>query len=187
MEKVLLTVVISAYNVDKYLHQCMKGLIDDRLSEAIEVIIVNDGSTDNTSTIAETYSGYSNVRIINKENGGLASVFNAGIREAKGKYWLSLDGDDAINTEEMVSFIGEIRDINVDLIVFPKTVFDDSREKREQLVPSKPGLFLYEDEVLDPPFIHNSVYLTQLLKEHVLVEEDFRLYADGPFVLYTIP
>ena len=172
---ILISFVIAAYNVEKYLCDCLDSIRDERFENIVEALVVNDGSTDRTREIAEEYVKWnpSIFRLINKQNGGLASVFNIGIREARGKYWISLDGDDTINREELFAFVDAIRDVDVDIIRFPKTIFDENRE--------------IIDEIKDPPFIHNFAVLSQILKEHVKIEEDYRLYADGPFVLYTIP
>lgn len=174
MNKPEITFVVAAYNVENYLRECLDGLMHSDLVGRIEVLIINDGSTDHTQEIAEEYANKSNgvIRIINKSNGGLASVFNTGVREATGKYWISLDGDDQINTQELLSFLDDIKNLTVDYIGYPKTIFNAKKNVNES--------YRY--------FIHNAAFLTERLREIQLhIEEDYRLYADGPFMLYVLP
>ena len=95
MEK-LLTISVAAYNVDNYLDQLMQSVIEADVMDALEVLIVNDGSKDGTAAKALSYQQQypASVRLIDKENGGHGSTINCGIREAKGKYFRALDGDD---------------------------------------------------------------------------------------------
>ena len=94
MEKKKVSVVIPVYNVEKYLSQCLDSVLSQSLEE-IEVIVVNDGSTDGSSNICRQYSKRDKrIRLIEKENGGLSSALNVGIDLASGKYIIFLDSDD---------------------------------------------------------------------------------------------
>ena len=75
----------------------MKSLLQQTFRD-FEIIVINDGSTDNTASILEKYNE-SNIRIINKENGGVGSARNMGIREAKGRYLMFVDADDECRPE----------------------------------------------------------------------------------------
>ena len=100
MEK-LLTISVAAYNVEAYLDQLMASVIASGVLDAIEVLIVSDGSTDRTAEIARGYEAQypASVRLIEKPNGGHGSTINRGIREAKGKFFRALDGDDWVCPE----------------------------------------------------------------------------------------
>lgn len=91
----LVSVIVAAYNVEKYLRQCLDSLVNQTLTN-IEIIVVNDASTDNSLGIIKEYqSRHHNVRVIDcKKNLGLASVRNLGMRLAKGTYIGFVDGDD---------------------------------------------------------------------------------------------
>lgn len=82
----LLTVVIPAYNIEKYEEQCLSSFVKPKALPEIEVLVVNDGSSDRTVEIAEKYvQKYPDIfRVINKENGGHGSTINRGIEEARG-------------------------------------------------------------------------------------------------------
>ena len=93
MDEKILTVTVPSYNVQAYLEDCLESFVNSEVMDDIEVLIVNDGSSDDTATIAERYvSKYENTfRLINKENGGHGSTINTGAREARGKYFKVVD------------------------------------------------------------------------------------------------
>ncbi|MBQ8974988.1 MAG: glycosyltransferase, partial [Oscillospiraceae bacterium] len=104
----ILSVIIPSYNVSAYLYHGVYTIMEQENRDKIEIIIVNDGSKDNTLEIArklqERYTK-KNVIIIDKENGGHGSTINAGLKIASGKYIRILDGDDWVNTVDMKKLI----------------------------------------------------------------------------------
>ena len=103
MQDKILTITVPSYNAEKYLVETMPSILETRHKELIDLIIVNDGSTDSTSDrareIEEQYPGI--VRVINKENGGHGSAVNTGIEYAVGKYFKVVDADDWVDTENL--------------------------------------------------------------------------------------
>ena len=98
MSAKLLTVIVPSYNMEKYLLKCLGSLIvAPELMERIEVIVVNDGSTDRTSEIAHSFEvKFPGVfRVIDKENGHYGSCVNAGLKMASGVFAKILDADDS--------------------------------------------------------------------------------------------
>ena len=96
----LLSIVIPTYNMEKYLSRCLLSIIsvnEDR--DDLEVLVVNDGSKDNSLSIANDFQNkYPNIiRVIDKENGNYGSCVNRGIKEASGKYFRILDADDTFS------------------------------------------------------------------------------------------
>lgn len=107
------TIIIPVYNTEKYLKKCIdSALIQDY--QSYEIIIVNDGSTDSSSTIIREYEDKypEKVKVLNKENGGLSSARNFGIEHSKGKYLAFLDSDDWI-AKEFLSKFSEKIDFNL--------------------------------------------------------------------------
>ncbi|MGE4319881.1 MAG: glycosyltransferase family 2 protein [Acholeplasmataceae bacterium] len=104
----LISFVVPAYNSEKYLHTCIDSLLFDL--EHVEIIIVNDGSKDNTIKIAETYQHmYPNtVKVINKLNGGHGSGINAGLEVATGLYFKVVDSDDWMDVENTKYLVSKI-------------------------------------------------------------------------------
>lgn len=115
---ILLSFIIPAYNVEKYLDRCLNSLIDKNCIGRYEVIIINDGSTDNTEKIAlnfvEKYPEIFSYRY--KENGGHGSVINLGVELVEGKYIKVLDSDDWIITENLLKLIDFLSNSDVDAI-----------------------------------------------------------------------
>lgn len=103
----IITFVIPAYNSEKYLDKCITSMLKPECLDKIEIIIVNDGSTDKTSEIALKYCKQypHTVLLINQENKGHGGALNTGCARAKGKYLKVIDADDWINTENLESFI----------------------------------------------------------------------------------
>ena len=92
----LVSVIVPVYNVETYLEECVNSIINQTYSE-IEIILVDDGSTDSSGTICDLISQRDDrVRVVRKQNGGLSSARNAGIEIAKGDYFLFVDSDDII-------------------------------------------------------------------------------------------
>lgn len=91
-----LSIIIPVYNVERYLRQCLESCLSQDVPKSqYEVIIVNDGSPDNSQAIIDEYSSkYDNVRVLKKKNGGLSSARNAGLNIASGDYIWFVDSDD---------------------------------------------------------------------------------------------
>ena len=93
------SIIVPVYNVVDYLSDCLESLVKQTLDD-IEIICVNDGSTDSSLIVLEKYEKqYDFIKIINQRNKGLASARNAGIAAAKGEYLGFVDSDDWIDTE----------------------------------------------------------------------------------------
>ena len=92
------SIAVPIYNTEKYLRQCLDSLINQTLSE-IEIILVNDGSTDDSEAICLEYAQRDpRIVLVNKENGGLASARQAALKVAKGQYFCVCDSDDWVDT-----------------------------------------------------------------------------------------
>lgn len=103
-----LSVIITIYNIEKYLERCLKSVIrlDDRIRE---IICIDDGSIDNSCKIVEKYQLYdSRIKLIKKKNGGISSARNRGIIEASSDYIMFIDGDDYVLSDELTKFLDEI-------------------------------------------------------------------------------
>lgn len=117
----ILTISIAAYNMQDFLSRCLDSLLNVEIIDDIEILIINDGSRDETLKIAQSYQERypASIKVVNKENGGWGSTVNLGIQIATGRYFKLLDADDWFNTKEFVTFIYKLKNINVDLIVTP--------------------------------------------------------------------
>ncbi|BDE95990.1 glycosyltransferase family 2 protein [Raoultibacter timonensis] len=122
----LLTIAMPCYNVEAYLERGLGSLADDRFADDLEVLIVNDGSTDSTKEIALRYveSHPTIFRLIDKENGGHGSGINAGIAHAAGTYFRIVDGDDWVDTDNLATLLDRLRSIDSDIVVDEKREVD---------------------------------------------------------------
>ena len=92
------SIIIPVYNCEKYIKKCIESLLNQTYKD-IEIVIVNDGSIDNSLQICKEYEQLSNIRIYSKQNGGVSSARNYGIEKASGKYIIFIDSDDYIDIE----------------------------------------------------------------------------------------
>lgn len=107
MEENLVTVIVPVYNVEKYVKTCIESIINQTY-ENLEIILVNDGSTDSSLEICKSYEYDKRIKVINKKNEGLSSARQAGIDHASGKFLCTVDSDDYIErkfVEKMYSMI----------------------------------------------------------------------------------
>lgn len=110
------SVIIPVYNVENYLEECILSVIMQTYSN-IEVILVDDGSTDRSGTICDSWSlKDERIKVIHKHNGGLSSARNAGIKVAEGDYLLFLDSDDYFANVEIIKQLDN--NIQSDVVVF---------------------------------------------------------------------
>ena len=134
-----LTILIPVYNTEKYIKRCLDSLIVSEIMDDIEILVVNDGGKDHSVEIIQKYvdSYPETVRLIDKENGGHGSTINAGIKEAKGKYFRVLDSDDWFNSTDFVKFVNRLKSEDADLVVCDY--------RKEHTYNSKSEYFVYKN------------------------------------------
>lgn len=129
MQQIAVSVIVPVYNTEKYLKDCLDSLERQTLKN-IEVIIVNDGSTDGSLSIAEDYLDRNdNFLLINRPNGGLSAARNTGMRHAKGEYVYFLDSDDYLLDNALELLYTKSKNDNLDVLLFTSyTFYDGSNE-----------------------------------------------------------
>lgn len=111
------SVVVPIYNVEKYIDRCLTSIVNQTLKE-IEIILVNDGSTDNSLQVAIKYQkADKRIKIINKKNGGLASARNTGMEEVTGKYVLHVDSDDFYEIDMLEKLYNNAEQNKADIVI----------------------------------------------------------------------
>ena len=114
----LFSVIVPIYNVEKYLRRCIDSVLAQSFGD-YELILVDDGSPDNCPAICDEYAeGDARIKVIHKENGGLVSARQAGIKEAVGDYVFHLDGDDALCDDALESAYSIIHEMAPDIVSF---------------------------------------------------------------------
>lgn len=115
------SIIVPVYNVEKYIRKCLESLISQTFQD-YEILVINDGSTDNSQNIIDEIAKKSNkVKSFIKENGGLSDARNFGIKKASGDYLLFIDSDDYVDENLLYVLSSVIKENNkMDLIRFPK-------------------------------------------------------------------
>lgn len=117
MEECLISVVVPIYNVEKYIEKCIDSIINQTYTNT-EIILVDDGSTDNSGKIAEIYKMQDKrVKVIHKRNGGLSDARNVGMKFAKGKYICFIDSDDYVE-KTMLNDVLKYDKLNKDVLIW---------------------------------------------------------------------
>ena len=126
--EIAVSVIVPVYNVEKYLEECLDSLERQTL-ENIEVILVNDGSTDGSRQIAQEYMDRdARFRLIDRENGGLSAARNSGIENATGKYLYFLDSDDYLADTALERLFQRAEENSLDVLQFSAYDFEDSKD-----------------------------------------------------------
>ena len=111
-----ISVIVPVYNVEQYLPRCIDSILAQTFTD-FEVLLINDGSTDNSGKICDEYARKdSRIRVFHKENGGVASARQLGIDEAQGEYSIHVDGDDWIENDELEIMYKEAIETQYDII-----------------------------------------------------------------------
>lgn len=131
----LVSVIIPAYNSEKYISEAVESVINQTYKN-IELIIVNDGSTDKTLDIVNEFSKKdSRVVIVNKENGGVSSARNLGFEIAKGDYIALLDSDDVCSEDRIEKQVHEMNDKSLDVCSGAMTTFGNTKKNKLYVYP----------------------------------------------------
>lgn len=126
----MISVIIPAYNVEKYIGECIESVINQTYTD-IEIIIVNDGSTDNTEKEIKKYASlYNNIKYFYQDNKGVSEARNLGITMAVGEYIYFIDPDDYIEKEALELMYNKIYNMKADVVICGYKAFyeDNSRE-----------------------------------------------------------
>ena len=198
----LLTVVVPAYNAEAYLPYNLNSLCLGEVQEELEVLVIDDGSTDRTGEIADHYARHfpAIVRVIHKENGGHGSGINEGIARAAGRYFKVVDADDWVDKEAFLSLIEALRSAEEDAVVSGfYWVFDDGsgceagfRKKAEIKEPFR-GVIYHKtysfDSIADRIYLkmHGLTWKTELLRRIPKKIDEHCFYVDAEYILYPIP
>lgn len=183
MEKIKVSVIIPVYNVENYIEECVESVINQTLKE-IEIIIVNDGTKDNSIKKIEKYLSNPRVILINKENGGVSSARNAGLEIARGEYISFVDSDDFIELTMLEDLYNESKGMD---IVFSNFARIDSLENNIKIEKNnfknleiKEGSYFYNIEL---GYVVNRIYNHEFLKKFNIKFKENMLMEDLLFSL----
>ena len=189
-----LSISIAAYNVEEILKNTLDSLVAPEIMDDIEVLIIDDGSKDNTAAIGKEFvDKYPNsFKVISKPNGGYGSTINAAIDAATGQYFKTLDGDDWYDTENLVRFVKDLKNMSADLILTPFTmVYEGTGEKQvismDRKYQEKNITFEQLPEALYSKIkMHSVTYKTSILKENNIRIGEHCFYTDIEYISFPI-
>ncbi len=194
-----ISVIIPVFNVEKYLKQCLESVINQTIAE-LEIICVNDGSTDRSPQILKEFAQKDDrIKIINKENGGIASARNKGLEYATGEYIGFVDSDDWIEPHMYDTLHKNAKSNDCDMVMCSAHLFD---EKNQSLLYNNPYFTLecfnenFDNIVFDhrsaASFFYyinvtpwNKIYKTSFLKENHITFPEGLDFEDNPFFYET--
>ncbi len=190
-EKKLLTISVAAYNLGEMIEGNLQSFVDCNNRDKIEVIVTDDGSSDNTVELAKKIEEkYPNtIKVIKKKNEGPGSTVNSGIQNATGKYFRMVDGDDWINSKELDELVDVLERIESDLVVCDYDVFNDLKKqvtKKFTFDLPKMEEFNFDDYFEKIPYqMHSLIFKTSIIKDNS-IKIDNCFYTDTEYVLYPI-
>ena len=200
MNQKLITFVVPCYNSQEYMDICIESLLKG--GDDVEILIVNDGSTDKTGEIAEEYAKkYPNiVRVLTQENGGHGEGINHGLREASGIYFKVVDSDDWLDEEALPKVLRRLelceRRGGIDLMIC-NYIYDHKDDpklnrtiKYRNVFPQN-GIFGWDKTKPFLPWqyltLHSCIYRTQLLIDCGIELPKHTFYEDNLFVYKPLP
>lgn len=188
----ILTISVATYNLGTMIEDNLNSFTNLKNIDDVEVLVVDDGSTDNTTELAQKYQDKfpNSVKIIKQPNGGPGSTVNTGIKNATGLYFKMVDGDDWINTEELDKLLDILKETEeVDAIITNDLVYSECDKTIKKSIR-----FNYEKNKvfnglsIERPLIgmHSTAFRTDILKENnITLDNGF--YTDVEYLLYPIP
>ena len=193
MDEKILTISIAAYNIENYLRNAIESLlVNDKILKKIEIIIENDGSSDNTAIIGAEYEKRypQSIKMTSKRNGGYGSTINTSIEIAQGKYFKQLDGDDWYKTENLDNFISFLEKCESDVVLSP---FYEVREPYmiETLVDSHSEISVREINIEccrfdEDVLMHEMTIRTDLLKDNNIRISEHCFYTDNEYTFLPL-
>ena len=190
MQKVL-SISVAAYNVEKFIEQCLDSFVDPAILDRVEVLVTDDGSKDRTPEIVSAYEKKypGTFRLISQKNAGPGSTVNSGIKHATGKYFRMVDGDDWVNTAQMGAFLDILEKTNADMVCADHCCVDhETGQKKEEKTNVAPCMDVPFSSVCDQLTVamHNVTYRTDILQKNN-IHLDNCFYTDAEYLLYPIP
>ena len=194
MTQKVLSVSVAAYNLGKMIEDNLQSFCDSGVIDDIEVLVVNDGSTDDTVKRAEKYAQKypDSIKIITQKNAGPGATVNNGIKHATGKYFRMVDGDDWVNPKDFAKLIPELKKLDVDVVFCNYTPFHQRKQKflstvkTDNMIPKQIFDFKDYEYHWNPPLrMHHAIFRTEIMKEHVKLDNGF--YTDAEYLFFPTP
>lgn len=192
----ILSIAIPVYNTENYIKRCVDSLILKEIINDIEIILVNDGSKDNSLKIMNEYKEKypQSIVVIDKENGGHGSTINAALEMATGKYFRVLDSDDWFDSKNFIEFVKRLKNEEVDLIITnykKEYVYNGFSEQINWKKMESNKVYNFNEfdlKTLNKEYfvMANSTYRTEMLREAQLKLLEKTFYVDMQYNVVPI-
>lgn len=163
-----LSVIVTVYNREKYIERCLKSLVCQGMdAEQYEIVVVNDGSTDRSEEIiARMAQEYPEIKLVNKQNSGVADTRNVGLEYAKGTYVTYIDSDDFFEKNTYPKLLSLALEGNYDLVIFDiYETYEDHREYVELNDKLKQGEITQKEYLMTTPSPCNKLMKRRLFED----------------------
>lgn len=175
---IILSVIVPIYNVELYLNDCLNSIVNQNINN-FEILLIDDGSTDQSSRICDDYASlYENIRIFHKQNGGVSSARNVGLRNAKGKYITFVDSDDMIASDTYYNNIMFMqKHPEVDMLQYPTIWNYMAKDEHADCISAK--LIFGKDKIYAEWWRGDTLNFSvwnKIFKRHVF---DFVFFPEG--------
>lgn len=198
MMDIKVSIFIPAFNTEDYIEECLQSLVSQTLKE-LEVIVVDDGSTDKTGRIADQYALLDpRIRVVHQEHLGVSAARNHCLALAKGKYFSFVDSDDFVSQDAFVPLFIKAESYSADIVL--GSILYCYTDGRSYRVGDKSSVFTGESDVLDgktcicdlirkacyTPMVYGNLYLRSFVQAHTLQFEG-QFHEDeyfSPYALY---
>lgn len=184
--------IIPCYNLENYLSFCLDSVINQDYKN-IEIICINDGSTDNTELILKKYQNFdSRIKVINQKNQGQAAARNIGLKYVSGEYFQFLDGDDYISPILASKTLEIAKKFDTDIVLFNYLLFNMKTKNfsvfsRTLVDPQNADKLLFKSELSDLDILNSGtttcyrLYKTDFIKSNNIKFIEGMCYEDAPF------
>lgn len=185
MKKV--SVIIPVYNVEKYIKKCLDSLVNQTLSD-IEIIVVNDGTPDNSQIIIDEYVKKYPDKVISivKENGGQGSARNIGLEKATGEYIGYVDSDDYVELNMYEELYGKAKENDSDIIICGNNIVYENNSKKIPEINYDNKFNNFENAFFGKMAVWNKLYKKEILINNNIKFKEKVWYEDFAFTLKTL-
>lgn len=186
MSKKDISIIIPIYNAEKYLKRCIDSVVNQTKKE-LEIILINDGSNDNSENVIKKYKD-ERIKYFKNKNQGIGKTRNFGIEKATGKYMMFLDSDDFLDLDACKKMYDKAIKDKLDIVVCNYyKIFDDQKKEKVEL-PSFANSSLKEnpDIICEHLAPWAKLYKTSLIKKNKIRFVENLKYEDAPFVIEAL-
>lgn len=160
----LVSIILIIYNEEKFLVKCLESILNQSYKN-IEVICVDDGSTDDSLKILKEYSLKDNrIKVFTQKNSGAAIARNYGLGLANGKYVIFLDGDDYIDNDLILQTLKKAEQYKADIVIFKGVAFDSGTGSKGVLNDRINKMQVYESKTFNYTDIHDKIFNSFLIQ-----------------------